>query len=105
MPTFAPADDKPLTFPDADRIRQAVAQLEPQRVSPFVRTPTGFLAVYLAKRDAAPSLVVATTLPKISAQLLNQRQGQIARDWLSGRAALPGNQLPTQVLAQLRGSP
>jgi len=104
-PTFAPADDKPLTFPDADRIRQAVAQLEPQRVSPMVRTPTGFLAVYLAKRDAAPSLVVATTLPKISAQLLNQRQGQIARDWLSGRAALPGNQLPTQVLAQLRGSP
>ena len=105
IPVFAPADDKPLTFPDADRIRQAVAQMDPQRVSPFIRTPTGLLAVYLVKRDPAPAATVATTLPKISAQLLNQRRGQIARDWLAGRAALPGNQLPAQVLAQLRGTP
>jgi hypothetical protein len=48
--------------------------------------------------------VTSTTLPKISAQLLNQRRGQIVRDWLTGAAALPGNELPQEVVYQLRGA-
>ncbi|NCY21590.1 hypothetical protein EBX31_06505 [bacterium] len=104
LPAFAPADEKPLTFPDADRIRQAVTQLEPNRVGGFSRTPNGGLLVYLAKRDPAAASAVATTLPKISAQILNQRRGQIVRDWLTGAAALPGNELPQEIVYQLRGA-
>jgi hypothetical protein len=104
LPVFAPADEKPLTFPDADRIRPAVTQLEPNRVGGFSRTSNGGLLVYLAKRDPAPSSVTSATLPKISAQLLNQRRGQIVRDWLTGAAALPGNELPQEVFYQLRGA-
>ena len=104
LPVFAPADEKPLTFPDADRIRPAVTQLEPNRVGGFSRTSNGGLLVYLAKRDPAPSSVTSATLPKISAQLLNQRRGQIVRDWLTGAAALPGNELPQEVVYQLRGA-
>ena len=76
LPVFAPADEKPLTFPDADRIRPAVTQLEPNRVGGFARTANGGLSVYLVKRDPAPASVVGTTLPKISAQLLNQQIGR-----------------------------
>ncbi len=105
IPAFTPADAKPLSFPDADRIRQVVTQLEPRRLSSFLRTTTGLLAVYLVKRDPAPAEMATSTLPKISTQLLNQRRGQIVRDWLTSRATLSGNQLPPQVLSQLRGSP
>ena len=104
VPTFAPADTKPLTFPDADRIRQIVTQLEPNRVSPFVRTETGGLAVYLAQRLPVPVEVATTQLPKIETQVLNQRRNQLARDWLASRATLPGNELPQEVVQLLRGS-
>lgn len=104
IPVFAPADDKPLTFPDADRIRPAVTQLEPNRVGGFSRTTNGGILIYLAKRDPAPAAVSTTTLPKISSQLLNQRRGQIVRDWLTGSASLPGNELPQEVVYQLRGA-
>ncbi|MDA0324108.1 MAG: peptidylprolyl isomerase [Verrucomicrobia bacterium] len=104
LPTFSPAEEKPLTFPDADRIRSIVTQLEPGRVSSPIRTQKDFLVVYLSQRDAAPATAISTTLPRISAQLLNQRRGEIIRDWLAGQAALPENQLPPEVLSQLRGS-
>ncbi|NDC80170.1 MAG: hypothetical protein EB090_02695 [Verrucomicrobia bacterium] len=104
LPVFAPADEKPLTFPDADRIRPAVTQLEPNRVGGFTRTANGGLSVFLAKREPAPASTVGTTLPKISSQLLNQRRGQIIRDWLSGAASQPGNELPQEVIYQLRGA-
>jgi hypothetical protein len=105
LPIFAPADDKPLTFPNADRIRPAVTQLDPARVSSPFRTERAFLAVYLSQRDPVPAATIASTLPKILAQLQNQRRSEIIRDWLSGRATLPENQLPSEVLMQLRGSP
>jgi len=104
IPVFTPADDKPLAFPDADRIRPAVTQLETNRVGGFSRTTNGGFLIYLAKRDPAPATLSSTTLPKISAQLLNQRRGQIVRDWLTGSASLPGNELPQEVIYQLRGS-
>jgi hypothetical protein len=104
IPVFAPADEKPLPFPDADRIRPAVTQLEANRVGGFSRTPNGGILIYLVKRDPAPLTAATTTLPKISAQLLNQRRGQIVRDWLTGSAFLPGNELPQEVVAQLRGA-
>lgn len=104
IPVFAPADEKPLTFPDADRIRPAVTQLEPNRVGGFSRTTNGGILIYLVKRDPAPASAVTTTLPKISTQLLNQRRGQIVRDWLTGTATLPGNELPQEIIYQLRGS-
>ena len=103
VPTFAPADSKPLTFPEADRIRQIVAQLEPNRVSSFVRTENGGLAVYLAQRQPVPADVATTQLPKIQAQLLNQRRSEVARDWLVGQASQPGNELPREVIQLLRG--
>ncbi len=105
LPPFSPADDKPLTFPNADRIRPALTQLDPARVSPPIRTEQGFLAVYLAQRDPVPPATATSTLPRILAQLQNQRRGEIVRDWLAGRATLPENQLPSEVLTQLRGSP
>ena len=104
IPAFAPADTKPLTFLDADRIRQIVTQLEPNRVSSFVRTETGGLAVYVAQRLPVPADVATAQLPKIEAQLLNQRRSQLARDWLVGRASQPGNELPQEVVQLLRGS-
>lgn len=104
IPTFAPADEKPLTFPDADRIRSVLTQLESGRVSPPLRTERDFLAVYLAQRDPAPAAALAETLPKIMAQLQNQRRGELIRDWLAGRATLPENQVPPEVLTQLRGA-
>jgi len=104
VPSFAPADTKPLTFPDADRIRQVVAQLEANRVSSFVRTENGGLAVFLGHRLPVPADVAAAQLPKIEAQLLNQRRSQLARDWLVGRASLSGNELPQEVVQLLRGS-
>ena len=104
VPSFAPADAKPLTFPDADRIRQVVAQLEANRVSPFVRTENGGLAVFLGQRLPVPADVAAAQLPKIEAQLLNQRRSQLVRDWLVGRASLSGNELPPEVVQLLRGS-
>jgi len=104
IPVFAPADEKPLTFPDADRIRPAVTQLEPNRVGGFSRTTNGGILIYLVKRDPAPASAITTTLPKISTQLLNQRRGQIVRDWLTGTATLPGNELPQEIIYQLRGS-
>ena len=104
LPTFSPAEEKPLTFPDADRIRSIVTQLEPGQVSSPIRTQKDFLVVYLSQRDAALATAISTTLPRISAQLLNQRRGEIIRDWLAGQAALPENQLPPEVLSQLRGS-
>ena len=103
VPTFAPADSKPLTFPDADRIRQIVTQLEPNHVSPFVRNETGGLAVYLAQRAPVPADVATAQLPKIEVQLLNQRRSQLGRDWLVSRASLPGNELPREVVQLLRG--
>jgi hypothetical protein len=104
LPIFTPADEKPLTFPEADRIRSVVTLIDAGRVSSPLRTQKDFLAVYLSQRDPAPSATIASTLPKITAQLLNQRKGQIIRDWLSGQATLPENQLPAEVLTQLRGS-
>jgi hypothetical protein len=104
LPTFTPADEKPLTFPDADRIRPAVTQLETGRVSSPLRTEREILAIYLSQRDPVSAETTASTLPKISAQLLNQRRGEIFRDWLIGRATLPENQLPSEVLMQLRGT-
>ena len=104
LPIFTPADEKPLTFPDADRIRSAVTLIDAGRVSSPLRTQKDFLAVYLGQRDPAPAATTASTLPKITAQLLNQRRGQIIRDWLTGQATLPGNQLPAEVFTQLRGS-
>lgn len=104
LPIFTPADDKPLTFPNADRIRPAVTQLDPARVSPPLRTERDFIAVYLSQRDPVPAATAASTLPRILAQLQNQRRGEIIRDWLTGRATLPENQLPPEVLTQLRGS-
>ena len=103
VPTFAPADSKPLTFPDADRIRQIVTQLEPNHVSPFVRNETGGLAVYLAQRAPVPADIATAQLPKIEVQLLNQRRSQLGRDWLVSRASLPGNELPREVVQLLRG--
>ncbi|NBT90116.1 MAG: hypothetical protein EBT50_04690 [Verrucomicrobia bacterium] len=103
VPSFAPADSKPLSFPDADRIRQIVTQLEPNRVSPFIRTENGGLAVYLAQRLPVSAEVSSAQLPKIEAQLLNQRRSQLGRDWLVGRAAQPGNELPQEVVQLLRG--
>ena len=103
VPVFAPADSKPLTFPDADRIRQIVAQLEPNRVSSFMRTENGGLALYLAQRQPVPADIATTQLPKIQAQLLNQRRGELARDWLVGQASQPGNELPREVIQLLRG--
>jgi len=47
---------------------------------------------------------MTSTLPKISAQILNQSRSELIRDWITGRASLPENQLPSQVLMQLRGS-
>ena len=104
VPAFAPADTKPLAFPDADRIRQIVTQLEPNRVSSFVRTETGGLAVYVAQRLPVPAEIVSAQLPKVETQLLNQRRSQLARDWLVGRASQPGNELPQEVVQLLRGS-
>ena len=104
IPSFAPADTKPLTVPDADRIRQIVAQLAPNRVSSFARTDNGGLAVFLAQRQPVPAEVSATQLPKIETQLLNQRRSQLARDWLVGQASQPGNELPTEVVQLLRGA-
>jgi len=104
VPSFAPADSKPLTLPDADRIRQIVTQLEPNRVSPFVRTEDGGLAVFLAQRQPVPADVATNQLPKIQAQLLNQRRSELARDWLVGQAFQPGNELPREVVQLLRGS-
>ena len=103
VPSFAPADTKPLTFPDGDRIRQIVTQLEPNRVSPFFRTETGGLAVYLAQRQPTPADVSAAQLPKIQTQLLNQRRSELVRDWLVGQATQPGNELPREVIQLLRG--
>jgi len=60
--------------------------------------------VYLSQRDPVPAATAASTLPRILAQLQNQRRGEIIRDWLTGRATLPENQLPPEVLTQLRGS-
>jgi len=60
--------------------------------------------VYLSQRDPVPPATAASTLPRILAQLQNQRRGEIIRDWLTGRATLPENQLPSEVLTQLRGS-
>ena len=104
IPTFSPADEKPLPFTDADRIRPVVTQMEPNRVGGFSRTSNGGFLIYLAKRDPVPANVVSSTLPKISTQILNQRRGQIVRDWLTGAAALPGNELPKEVVYQLRGA-
>jgi len=104
VPSFAPADAKPLPFPDADRIRQVVTQLEANRVSPFLRTETGGLAVYLAQRLPVPPEVAAAQLPKVQTQLLNQRRNQLARDWLVGLALQPGNELPQEVVQLLRGA-
>ena len=104
IPSFAPADTKSLTFPDADRIRQVVTQLEANRVSPFIRTETGGLAVYVAKRLPVPTEVASSQLPKIQTQLLNQRRSQLARDWLVGQASQPGNELPQEVVQLLRGA-
>jgi hypothetical protein len=104
VPTFAPADPKPLTFPDADRIRQVVTQLEANRVSPFVRTETGGLAVYVTKRLPVTTEVASAQLPKIQTQLLNQRRSQLARDLLVGQASQPGNELPQEVVQLLRGA-
>lgn len=104
VPSFTPADDKPLAFPDADRIRQIVTQLEPNRVSPFVRTEKGGLTVYLAQRLPVPADVVSVQLPRIETQLRNQRRNQLTRDWLVSRASLPGNELPQEVVQLLRGS-
>jgi hypothetical protein len=64
----------------------------------------GLIAVYLVKRDPAPTETMASTLPKISAQILNQRRSELIRDWIMGRASLPENKLPSQVMTQLRGS-
>ena len=85
------------------RIRQIVAQMEPNRVSSFVRTENGGLAVYLAQRQPVPADVSASQLPKIQAQLLNQRRSELARDWLVGQASQPGNELPREVMQLLRG--
>lgn len=104
IPSFAPADTKSLTFPDADRIRQVVTQMEANRVSPFIRTETGGLAVYVAKRLPVPTEVASVQLPKIQTQLLNQRRSQLARDWLIGQASQPGNELPQEVVQLLRGA-
>ncbi|NDB94725.1 MAG: peptidyl-prolyl cis-trans isomerase [Verrucomicrobia bacterium] len=104
LPVFSPADDKPLPFKDADRIRQAVSQMEPGRVSNPIQVEDGLLAVYLVKRDPASAETTASTLPKISAQILNQRRSELIRDWITGRASLPENKLPSQVLMQIRGS-
>ena len=104
LPLFAPGDTKPLTVPDADRIRQVVAQLDANRVSSFVRTENGGLAVYVARRLPVPAEVATAQLPKIDTQLLNQRRSQLVRDWLVGRATLPGNELPQEVVQLLRGS-
>jgi hypothetical protein len=104
LPVFSPADDKPLPFKDADRIRQAVSQMEPRRLSNPIQVEDGLIAVYLVKRDPASAGAMTSTLPKISAQILNQRRSELIRDWITGRASLPENQLPSQVLMQLRGS-
>lgn len=104
VPSFVPADSKPLSFPEADRIRQIVTQLQPNRVSPFIRTENGGLAVYLAQRLPVPADVASTQLPKIESQLMNQRRGQLARDWLVGQASQPGNELPQEVVQLLRGA-
>ncbi len=103
VPSFAPADAKPLPFPDADRIRQVVTQMETNQVSPFVRTQNGGLAVYLARRLPVPAEVATAQLPKIETQLLNQRRSQLARDWLAAVASQPGNELPQEVVQLLRG--
>jgi len=104
LPTFSPADEKPLTFPDADRIRAAVTQLEAGRGSSPIRTEREIVVLYLGQRDPVSPEATASTLPKISAQLLNQRRSEIFRDWLIGRATLSDNQLPSEVLMQLRGN-
>jgi hypothetical protein len=104
LPVFSPADDKPLPFKDADRIRQAVSQMDPRRVSNPIQVEDGLIAVYLVKRDPASAETMTSTLPKISAQILNQRRSELIRDWITGRASVPENQLPSQVLMQLRGS-
>jgi len=104
VPSFTPADTKPLAFPDADRIRQVVTQLSPNRVSFFVRTEIGGLAVYLAQRQPVPADLAATQLPKIEAQLRNQRRNQLTRDWLVGQAFQPGNEIPQEVVQILRGA-
>ena len=103
VPSFTPADPKPLVFPDADRIRQVVTQLEANRVSPLVRTENGGLAVYLAQRLPVPADVATSQLPKIETQVLNQRRNQLVRDWLVGRVSQPGNELPQEVVQLLRG--
>ena len=104
VPSFTPADTKPLTFPDADRIRQVVTQLQPNRVSSFIRTENGGLVVYLSQRLPVPADVAAAQLPKVETQLLNQRRNQLARDWLVGLASQPGNELPQEVVQLLRGA-
>jgi len=48
--------------------------------------------------------VASAQLPKIQAQLLNQRRSQLARDWLIGQASQPGNELPQEVVQLLRGA-
>jgi hypothetical protein len=78
--------------------------METGRVSSPIRTDREILAIYLSQRDPVPPETTASTLPKISAQLLNQRRSEIFRDWLIGRATLPENQLPSEVLMQLRGT-
>ena len=103
VPSFTPADTKPLSFPDADRIRQVVTQLPPNRVSSFLRTENGGLAVYLAQRLPVSADAATAQLPKIENQLLNQRRNQLARDWLLGLASQPGNELPQEVIQLLRG--
>ena len=103
VPAFTPADPKPLTFPDADRIRQVATQLEVNRVSPLVRTENGGMAVYLAQRLPVPADVTSAQLSKIQTQVLNQRRNQLVRDWLVGRISQPGNELPQEVVQLLRG--
>lgn len=104
IPAFAPADPKPLTFPQADQVRQIASQLEPNRISPFVRTETGGFAVFVMRRQPVAPEVAATQLPKIENQLRGQRRRQLIRDWLLARASLPGNELPPEVVQLLRGS-
>jgi hypothetical protein len=104
IPTFTPAGTNVLTFPDADRIRQVVTTLEANRVSPFLRTENGGLAVYVATRQPVPTEVASVQLPKIQAQLRNQRRSQLTRDWLVGQASQPGNELPQEIVQLLRGA-
>ena len=104
VPAFVPADPKPLTFPRADQVRQVATQLEPNRISPFLRTETGGFSLVVTRRQPVSPEVAATQLPKIESQLENQRRRQLIRDWLAARASLSGNELPPEVVQLLRGS-